>query len=84
MSLYMEGSRRYFGALTILPNKIDGDANDILTNQDTVLNVEAIFSRVDFAYADRRPIHVIDWEMNVLRQGSQSLIDYYNEVNKKL
>lgn len=84
MKLYSRGSRRYYAALTILRNKIIEEANDILTNHGTVLNLEAIVSRLDFAYADKRPIHLIEQELSIMRQGSSSLIDYYNEVNKKL
>lgn len=75
----MRDSRRYFGALTILRYKITGEAND-----GTVLNYDAIISRLDFAYSDRRSMHVIQQELNVLRQGSLSIIEYYNLVNNKL
>lgn len=84
MSLYTIGSRRYFAALTILRNKIVSHANDVLTNHGTVLNYEAIISRLDFAYADKRPMHIIEQELSILRQGNMSVLDYYNIVNKKL
>lgn len=84
MKLYIIGSSRYFAALTILRNKITQHANDVLTNHGTVLNFEAIMARLDFAYADKRPVHVIEQELSILRQGSLRLIDFYNEVNKKL
>lgn len=84
MSLYVRGSRKYFAALTILRNKITLEANDTLTNHGTVLNFDAIIARLDFAYSDKRPIHIIEQEMSVLRQGSMTVIEYYNLVNKKL
>lgn len=84
MKIYAKGSRRYFSALTILRNKIISDANDTLTNHGTVLNFDAIISRLDFAYADKRPLHLIEQELSVMRQGSQPIMNYYNEVNKKL
>uniref|UniRef100_W8BTR9 Retrovirus-related Gag polyprotein from transposon gypsy n=1 Tax=Ceratitis capitata TaxID=7213 RepID=W8BTR9_CERCA len=84
MSLYTRGSKKYFAALTILRNKLSQDANDILTNHGTVLNFDAILSRLDFAYADKRPCHIIEQEMSILRQGSRTLIEFYNEANKKL
>ncbi len=84
MSLYVRGSRRYFAALTILRNKITNDANDILSNHGTVLNFDAILARLDFAYADKRPAHIIEQEMSILRQGTSSIIEYYNKVNEKL
>lgn len=84
MSLYKKGSRRYYAALTILRNKVVEEANDIITNHGTVLNLEAILSRLDFAYSDKRPLHIIEQEMSIMRQGSLTILDYYNEVNKKL
>ncbi|XP_037942884.1 putative uncharacterized protein DDB_G0282499 [Teleopsis dalmanni] len=84
MSLYNRGSRKYFGALTILRNKIIGEANDTLTNHGTCLNMDAIIARLDFAYSDKRPIHIIEQELSVLRQGNLSVMEYYNLVNKKL
>lgn len=84
MSLYKRGSKRYFAALTILRNKVVDEANAVLTNHGTILNFDAILSRLDFAYSDKRPIHIIEQELSVMRQGSLSIIEYYNEINKKL
>lgn len=84
MRMYKDGSRKYVGALTILRNKVTGKANDTLTNHGTVLNLEAILARLDFAYSDRRPIYIIEQELSVLRQGKMSVLEYYNLVNKKL
>lgn len=81
MSLYVSGSS---GALTILRNKIIEDANDVLTSHGTVLYFGAILSRLDFAYSVKRPIHVIEQELSVLRQGSLSILDYCNSVDQKL
>lgn len=84
MHLYKRGSRRYYAALSILRNKITNEANNMLTNHGTVLNMDAILARLDFAYADRRPLHLIEQELSVMRQGTLSIVDYYNDVNKKL
>jgi len=50
MSLYKIQSEQYLIALTILRNKIIGAAYDALTNHGTVLNFQAILSRLDFIY----------------------------------
>jgi len=50
MSLYKIQSEQYLIALTILRNKIIGAAHDALTNHGTVLNFQAILSRLDFIY----------------------------------
>lgn len=84
ISLYTKGSRKYFAALTILRNKITQNANDILTNHGTVLNFDAIISRLDFTYADKRPAHIIEQELSILRQGNLQIVEFYNLVNQKL
>jgi len=38
---YAKGSERFFSALSILRNKINGTANDALTHNGTVLNFDA-------------------------------------------
>jgi len=84
MSLYKIQSEQYFIALTILRNKILGAAHDALTNHGTVLNFRAILSRLDFIYSDKRPIHILESELSILRQGRMTVTEYYNEVNKKM
>ncbi|GBP12866.1 Retrovirus-related Gag polyprotein from transposon gypsy [Eumeta japonica] len=77
-----KGSRRYYAAL-ILRNKITDEANNILTNHGTVLTLEAILSRLDFAYSDKRPIHIIEQKVNktIMTHGSNSELTH--ELNKK-
>lgn len=75
---------KYFEALNIVRNKFVGSASDALTNYNTVLNFDAIISRLDFTFADKRPIYIIEQELNVLQQRSMSIEDFYDEVNKKL
>lgn len=84
MMLYVRNSRKYYAALTIMRNKIIDDANDLLTNHGTVLNFDAILSRLDFAYADKRPIHIIEQELSIMRQGQLTILEYYNKVNQGL
>jgi len=62
MSLYKIQGEQYFIALTILRNKIMGAAHDALTNHGAVLNFQAILSRLDFIYNDKRPIHILESE----------------------
>jgi len=60
-----------------------GDAYDALTNHGTVLSFQAILSRFDFIYNDKRPIHILESELSILRQDRMTVTEYYNEVNKK-
>lgn len=75
---------KYFEALNIVRNKIVGSASETLTNYNTVLNFDAIIDRLDFTYADKRPIYIIEQEMIVLQQKNSSIEDFYDEVIKKL
>lgn len=75
---------KYFEALNIVRNKITGSASNTLTNYNTVFNFDAIISRLDFTYADKRPVYIIEQEMIVLQQKNLSIEEFYDEVNKKL
>lgn len=75
---------KFFEALNIVRNKITGPASETLTNYNTVFNFDAMISRLDFTYADKRPIYLIEQEMIVLQQRNLSIEDFYDEVNKKL
>lgn len=56
----------------------------VLSSYDTPLNFKAIINRLDFTYADKRPIYLIEQELSTLRQGNLTLIEYYDEVERKL
>jgi len=76
MVQYARGSERLFSALSILRNKITGTANDALTHNRTVLNVDAIMARLDFVLSDKRSIHIIQQDLGVLSQGKLSIMEY--------
>lgn len=78
------GSSRHYQAVVIIRSKIRGPADAVLSSFGTVLNFDAIINRLDFTYSDKRPIHVIEQEMGTLRQGNLTLLQYYDEVEKKL
>jgi len=48
------------------------------------LNFEAIVARLDFTYADKTPVRVIQQELDTMRQGELSLNKYYDEIEKTL
>lgn len=77
-------SSKHYEALSIIRNKIKGPACDKLTGHNTVLNFKAIISRLDREYGDKRPLHMLEQEMDTLRQGSLSVADYYDQVQLKL
>lgn len=79
-----DGSSKHYQALGILRNKIKNAADMVLSSFDTPLNFRAIINRLDFTYADKRPIYLIEQELSTLRQGNLTLLQYYDEVEKKL
>lgn len=79
-----QGSSKHYQAVAIIRNKVKGPADMVLSSFNTVLNFRAIISRLDFTYCDKRPIYLIEQELSTLRQGSMTLLQYYDEVEKKL
>lgn len=77
-------SIQYCQALIIIRNKITGAASNILNNYNTPFNYDAIIDRLDFTYADKRPLYALEQELLVLQQGRLSFDDFYDLVNEKL
>lgn len=68
----------------IIRAKITGPASDILINNNTAHNIDAIIDRLDFSYADQRPLYVIEAEMTAIELNSKSLQEFYDTINQAL
>lgn len=79
-----DGSAKHYQAVAIIRNKIRGAADAVLASFNTVLNFKAIVARLDFTYADKRPIYLIEQELSTLRQGNLTVLNFYDEVERKL
>lgn len=79
-----DGSSRHYQAVAIIRNKIKGSADMTLSSFNTALNFKAIIARLDFTYSDKRPIYLIEQELSTLRQGNLTLLEFYDEVERKL
>lgn len=77
-------SMRYYEALMIVRNKINGAASNVLNNFNTAFNLEAIIERLDFSYADKRALYVLEQELLIVQQNKLSIDEYYDKVNEKL
>lgn len=75
---------KYAAALSIIRAKITGAASDILINNNTAHDIDAIIDRLDFSYADQRPLYVIEAEMTTIRQHSRTLQEFYDAINQAL
>lgn len=84
MEYYPENSEKYYVATGILRNKITSSANTTLSSFNTVLNFKAILARLDQTYADKRPLHVLENELSILRQDNLTITEFYDEVDKQL
>lgn len=78
------GSSKYYQAVAILRNKIVGSADAALSAYNTVLNFKAIIERLDFTYMDKKSIFTLEQELSTLRQGQKTIIQFYDEVERKL
>lgn len=78
------GHPKYEAALAIIRAKITDGASDILINNNTAYNIEAIINRLDFSYADQRPLYVVEADMTSVRQQNKTLQEYYDAVNQAL
>lgn len=65
-----DGSSRHYHAVLIIRQKCKAAADSVLASFNSPLIVDAIISRLDFTYSDKRPIHVIEQEMGTLRQST--------------
>lgn len=84
MEYYTENTESYYIAMGIFRNKITGTANAKLSSFNTVLNFKAIISRLDQVYADKRSLQSLENELSILRQGTISIIDFYDKVDQQL
>lgn len=74
----------YAQALQIVKTKIQGSAAQLLANHGTIFNFYAIRDRLDKAYADNRPLYVLQDEMKRCSQGRKTLGEFHDEINKCL
>jgi len=74
----------HYQAVTIIRNKIRGPARVLLVSYNTVLNFDAILARLDCSYADKTSLRLFRQGLESVRQGDQTLMQYYDEVERKL
>nr|ADI57936.1 gag protein [Drosophila melanogaster] len=78
------GSEAHYQAVSIIRNKIRGPARGLLVAHNTVLNFDAIIARLDCTYADKTSLRVLRQGLDTVRQGELSLMQYYDDVEKRL
>jgi len=78
------GSEEHYQAASIIQNKIRWSAWGLLVAQTTVLNFVAIIARLDCTYADKTSLLVLRQGLETVRQCKLSLMQYYDDVEKRL
>lgn len=68
------GSVKHYQAVLIIRNKIVGSADGTLTSFSTPLNFKAIIMRLDSSYSDKTPLHLLEQQLSVLRQGNSTRV----------
>lgn len=84
MEYYPENSEKFYVATGIMRNKVIGTANSTLSSFNTVLNYKAILAKLDQTYSDKRPLHVLENELSILRQDGSTITEFYDQVDKQL
>lgn len=75
---------KYEAALGIIRSKVTKTASDILINNNTAYDIDAIIDRLDFSYSDQRPLYVVEAELTSIKQGNKSLQEYFDTINQAL
>lgn len=80
----IRGTPKYYGILSIVRNKIVGDADIVLESYNTPLDWGAISKCLTLHYADKRDLSTLEYQMTSLVQGRSSIQDFYQLVYKHL
>lgn len=80
----LRGSPKYYGILNVIRNKIVGNADIALESYNTVLDWKAISKCLTMHYGDKRDLGTLEYQMNSLVQGNQSVQEFYQMVYQHL
>lgn len=76
----IQGSPKYYGILSVIRNKVIGNADAALESYNTPLNWKAISKCLTLHYADKRDIRTLEYQMISLVQGNQTVQEFYQQV----
>lgn len=77
---HTRGSPKYYGILSVIRNKIVGDADIALESYNTPLNWPKISQCLTLHYADKRDIGTLEYQLTTLVQGNRTIPEFYQEV----
>ncbi|GBP07838.1 Retrovirus-related Gag polyprotein from transposon HMS-Beagle [Eumeta japonica] len=82
LSIYdpIRGTPKYYGILSVIRNKITGNADVALESYNTPLNWQAISQCLITHYGDKRDLSTLEYQMTTLVQGSSNIQEFYQQV----
>lgn len=80
----IKGTPKYYGILSVIRNKIKGNADIALESYNTPLNWSSISRCLIMHYADKRDVSTLEYQMTSLVQGNHSVQDFYQTVSSHL
>lgn len=80
----MKGTAKYFGIISVIRNKIVGNADAVLESYNTPMNWESISRCLTLHYADKRDLSTLEYQLTSLVQGNESVQDFYQKVYSHL
>lgn len=80
----LKGTPKYYGILSVIRNKIVGNADIALESYNTPLNWEKISRCLTLHYADKRDLGTLEYQMMTLIQGNQTIPEFYQQVYQHL
>lgn len=76
----IRGTPKYYGIISVIRNKITGNADVALESYNTPLNWQAISQCLITHYGDKRDLSTLEYQMTTLVQGNKSIQDFYQQV----
>lgn len=80
----IKGTPKYFGILSVIRNKIVGQADIVLESYNTPLDWKCIARCLTMHYADKRDISTLEYQMTSLVQGNLTIQEFYHSVYSHL
>lgn len=80
----LRGTPKYYGILSVVRNKIVGNADMALESYNTPLDWSAITKCLSMHYADKRDLSTLEYQMTTLIQGRNTVAEFYQLIYKHL
>lgn len=79
-----KGTPKYYGILSVIRNKIVGNADMALESYNTPLDWKAICRCLTIHYADKRDLGTLEYQLTSLVQGRASVQEFYQQIYSHL